>query len=273
MKYFKFSVAFQYILGTYPIVTYSLATPTTKDQADQTLRRRVQIDLEPRGNLTERAIPIMRAMTDCPGTLQDRSKTNFFNSKCGLDRDPRSYNVACSNLQHGVRGRPEGFTIEWDDYQGRCGDDELCMQHGIRGNSIAYCVNVVNLGQTYLLTRAGPANGISGAEPPEQTMVPTIDTTGEDGVVYAPSSPKAHRFSVALTGHDTQDTMYWAQQMSIQPMKAGKPLGSPTTCGDCVRNEVQGWPVDTDGFDVDLTLKDPGDSVTINWDRLFLPYV
>lgn len=266
MKDFQFSVMNQIVLAIFLMVTCGLATPTKQNEPDPILRRRVQIDVEPRGNLSERALPIVRAMTDCPGQLQDRTCTNFWRSSCGRDRGPRSYNVACRNRQNGV-------TISSQAYQGECNGDEICMQHGILGNAIAYCVNVVNLGQTYVLNHAGSANGISGTQPPEQTMVPEIDTTGQDGVTYAPSSPKAHRFSVALTGHDTQDTMYWAQHMSIQPMKQGRPFGSPTECDDCPRNEALSWPADADGFDVDLKLKNPSDSVTINWDRLFLPYV
>lgn len=93
------------------------------------------------------------------------------------------------------------------------------------------------------------------------------------GGSYQPDSPKAHRFEVALTEHDTQNSMYWAEHLSVQPTKKGKALGEATECDDCVRTEVMPWPQDADGFSIDFVPKKRSDTVMVNWFRLFLPYI
>ncbi|KAL9114347.1 MAG: hypothetical protein Q9227_001769 [Pyrenula ochraceoflavens] len=211
------------------------------------------VDTSPPTNLTDRDIYI-RPLTDCPGQIQDRGFTGFWNSRCGPTRNPRAYTVWC---RKGPFGLAEGSaTYDTQNYQGECNGDEVCFQHGIAGNAVAYCLNVVNAAHTYTLTQG--QTGISGPPPAEGTNVPHIDET-VISTTYSPTAPIAHRFELTLTGYDTQDTMYWAQNLNIQPMKGGKPLGQPTVCNDCVRSEVEGWPQDADGFEVDVVKKNPTD--------------
>lgn len=228
--------------------------------------------------LIERQPRIARPIVQCPGPGIADYLVTFSRSECGQDqdhdwfpdagRDPRSYTVSCVPDPDDHELRNELI----DEYHGSCYANEVCFQTTLGTVTMAFCIDVINFSQNQLLTAGQTQRSLGRTVPPEGNNVPQIEETVVHAV-YSPSSQDAHIFEVALTGHDTQDSVVWVDHMSIQPIKSGQPIGNPTHCYDCPRNSVRGWPQDADAFKIDLWMKNPSDQVTVNWGRLFLPYI
>lgn len=271
MKYFNLSVAFQLILGIYFVVLYGLATPMNEDLSDPNRRHGLQVGVEPSGNLTKRQPPNSRAMTDCPPAPLGAT-IDFVSSICSPGDDPLSYNDPRTYTIYCVVKR-NGAADEWVSHEDRCEYWEICHNFGFGIYPMAYCVGDRPPSRT--LSDADTLSSISEPVPPEEQTIPLVnpDSVTMSQAMFVPVAKQAHRFSITFVGRNPHDTLYWAESMNLKATKQGKIVGRSKGCEDCARHEVIGWPEDADGYTLNLALKNPHDTFTINVSRVNLPWL
>ncbi|KAL9108394.1 MAG: hypothetical protein Q9227_006854 [Pyrenula ochraceoflavens] len=212
--------------------------------------------------------PYIRPINQCPYGRMPRHLAIFDASMCELGRGPRQFVIWCVD-DPAVPGPRSGWRRQISS--GRCSDDEVCFQAlgwtaEIRGQ-VAYCANVVNIGQRYLseYTARRSSRQVELTIPREADRVETHNGQLVNAM-YGPSDG-VDIFELTLTGEDRYDTLFWAKHLKIQALKNDAAVGTSVECDDCNRQSIKGWPREANRMRVTVDVKNARDRFTINYVR------
>ena len=270
MRYLSIRTTLQLCVLVHAAIAYGLATDRSLLVGNGNIPKHTvklqqrSIDSSNLTNLTKRNILFARPINQCPGPNMDENYSNFRYSFCSSTRQ-RDYWVSCA----------ESGGARWKSYEGSCHASEVCSDNWAPpGLSIAYCIDFVDLGQSYLSSSQRDIRRIHGPVADEAQAIQT-DQEGAH-LVDADRGPKdsVDTFQVLLAGQDyqeNQDTLFWAKHLTLQPMRNGRDVGSAAECDDCYGTSISPWPGEANHFRVKVDVKNRFDVLRIVWARLLLP--